>query len=46
VFRIGGDEFVALCRGMEEGELYREVEELRTELDRKKVTKSQALRIN
>ena len=38
LFRIGGDEFVALCRGMEEGELYREVEELRTELDRKKVT--------
>lgn len=30
LFRIGGDEFVALCRGMEEGELYREVEELRT----------------
>lgn len=46
LFRIGGDEFVALCRGMEEGELYREVEELRTELDRKKVTMAVGTAVN
>ena len=46
LFRIGGDEFVALCRGMEEGELYREVEELRTELDRKKVTMAVGAAVN
>ena len=46
LFRIGGDEFVALCRGMEEGELYREVEELRTELDREHVTMAVGAAVN
>ena len=46
LFRIGGDELVALCRGMEEGELYREVEELRAELDRKKVTMAVGAAVN
>ena len=46
LFRIGGDELVALCSGMEEGELYREVEELRAELDRKKVTMAVGAAVN
>ena len=46
LFRIGGDELVALCRGMEEGELYREVEELRAELDREHVTMAVGAAVN
>lgn len=32
LFRIGGDELVVLCTGIEEKELYRKVEELKAEL--------------
>ena len=32
LFRIGGDELVVLCSGIDEKELYRKVEELKTEL--------------
>ena len=32
LFRIGGDELVVLCSGIDEKELYRKVEELRAEL--------------
>ena len=32
LFRIGGDELVVLCSGMDEKELYRKVEELKAEL--------------
>ncbi len=45
LFRIGGDEFVALCRGMEE-ESCTVKEELRTELDRKKVTMAVGAAVN
>lgn len=46
LFRIGGDELVALCRGMEEGELYRKVEELRADLERNQVTMAVGAAVN
>lgn len=46
LFRIGGDELVVLCSGMDEKELYRKVEELKAELAAHNVTMAVGAAVN